>query len=61
MRGCEGGRERGTRHFLNEAKIQERQPFYYTCIGLVSETPGCVAHFKRTGSISGSVCGDRNR
>jgi len=24
----------------------------------VCETPGCVAHIKRTGSISGSVCGE---
>jgi len=45
----EGVRERGTRHFPNEVKIQERQPSYYTCIGLVCETPGCVAHIKRTG------------
>jgi len=56
----EGGRERGTIHFLNEAKIWERQPSnYYTHIGLVHETPGFVAHIKRTGSISGSVCGSQ--
>jgi len=53
--------ERGTRHLLNEAKIYERQPSNYTGIEPVCETPGCVPHIKRTGSISGSACGDRNR
>ena len=44
---------------LMEPKFRERQPSNYTCIGLVCEIPGCVAHIKRTGSISGSVCGSQ--
>ena len=38
----------------------ERQPSNHTCIGLGCETPGCVAHIKCTGSISGPLYEDRN-
>jgi len=30
-------------------------------VDIACKTPGCVAHFKCTGSINGPLCGDRNR
>ena len=54
--GCrlmEGDSEQGTRQQVIEVK--EYQPSNFTCIGLVCETPGCVAHIKSTVSISGPL------